>query len=278
MNMHRVLKGDFRIGYYSGIGYPQNVGMHTHPYHEFSLITAGDITYCSSNCTEHITGKSIIFSAAYQLHQPYVKSDAAYENYQIMFRDELLSSFIPESRTLFSRLMSKSQIQKITDEEHDRILTIMKIMYDRYKTDPDSKSASLEFRLLVSELMLIATDIASKTAKNEDSPKFYVDDVVKYIQEHYAEDIKLDELASNFFISYAKLTRDFKKHTGMTINNYITLTRIENAKALLKQGYSINSVASLCGYSSPSYFIKTFRQYTHITPLKFQQTEIDIIE
>ena len=270
MNMHRVLKGDFRIGYYSGIGYPQNVGLHTHPYHELSLVSEGDITYCSGNCTEHVVGKSIIFSAAYELHQPYVRSDAAYENYQIMFRDELLSSGLPEARGLLSRVFAGSFIAAVSDSEHDRMLAVMRILYDRYGSEPTSERALLEYKLLVTELMLMALDVVSRSAAEKVAQSTYIDGVIGYIKEHYAEELRLDALSAAFFVSYAKLTRDFKRKVGMTVQRYVTLTRLENAKLLLKQGYSVCAVASRCGFSSPSYFIKIFRRYTHETPLRFQ--------
>ena len=63
---------------------------------------------------------------------------------------------------------------------------------------------------------------------------------------------------------------DFKEYCNMTLLDYITLTRIDAAKELLLNGYSVTVASDECGFSSPSYFIKVFRSITGMTPLKFQ--------
>ena len=51
---------DFTISYYCGTGYPMDaLKLHAHPYHEFSLISDGDITYTSQTCMEHVTGPAL---------------------------------------------------------------------------------------------------------------------------------------------------------------------------------------------------------------------------
>ncbi len=269
------LDGDFRIDFYSGTGFEQDRRtLHSHPYHEFSLIGAGDISYTSSKCVDRVNDEHcFIFSAAYQLHNPYINQEKKYERYQIMFRPDFVSSFLPEHHAAFSHFMSKSAIYRVPDKIYNRMLTIMETLYDRFENNPHSRSAALEARLLISELMLLARDVAEENAENDLSlPASYIDEVVSYIREHYAEDIKLDFLAAKFFVSYAKFTRDFKQTVGMTVNTFIMLTRVEAAKLLLEQGYSVNSVASLVGYPGTSYFIKIFKKCTKMTPLKFQQS------
>ena len=57
----------------------------------------------------------------------------------------------------------------------------------------------------------------------------------------------------------------------MTIGTFLMMTRINHAKVLLKQGYRVERVAQLCGYPGTSFFIKTFKRVTQLTPLKYQQ-------
>lgn len=268
------LDSDFRIDHYSGIGFPQDRKMlHSHPYHEFSLIIAGDISYTSNKCVEHVNGKCFIFSAANQLHNPFVNQEKKYERYQIMFRSDFLASFLPEYHSIFSPVMAQSAIWRVSDVTFKRMSSIMETLHDRYENDPDTMVAGLEYKLLVAELMILASDTVTEHTKREKlQTGSYIDEVIKYIQKHYAQEIKLDVLARMFSISYTKLANDFKKHVGMTICNFITLTRVEAAKSLLQQGNSVNSVAALVGYPGTSYFIKIFKRCTQMTPLKFQRT------
>ena len=267
------LDSDFHIDNYTGIGFPQDrLTLHFHPYHEFSLISSGDITYATGNLVSNVSEKCFIFSRAYQLHNPYINPQKQYERYQIMFMPNLLSLFIPEYKDVLSPLMSNSGIWRVSDTAFSRMELIMSTLLERYENDRDSKSAQLEYRLLTSELMLLATDVVKESSSAPNSlSDTYIGNVVKYIHEHYENDIKISDLASQFFMSETKLTNDFKKRVGMTVGKYLTLTRVESAKKLLRRGYSVNVVAARCGFQNTSYFIKVFYRHTLLTPLKYQQ-------
>jgi len=147
----------------------------------------------------------------------------------------------------------------------------MQALLSRYDSGGDSRATALEYRLLTAELMVIASDVAMKSPRRSDYLEdTYIGKVVQYIKENYTENITLELLSAMFFVSRTKLSNDFKEYIGMTIGKFLSLTRIEAAKNLLRQGYSVHSVANLCGYSGVSYFIKTFYKYTFMTPLKFQ--------
>ena len=266
------LESDFFIEYHNGIGYKSDYRMlHSHSYHEFSLITAGDITYTSNGFVDHVNEKAIIFSKAFELHNPFINQEERYERYQIRFQTNLIPTFLPEYLSLFSPIMSHCGIYRIDDNMYNQMLPIMQALYTRYNKTPSSQAAMLEYRLLTSELMLLASDVAMKSPRHSDYLEdTYIGKIVQYIKEHYSENITLELLSALFFVSRTKLSNDFKEYIGMTIGKFLSLTRIEAAKTLLRQGYSVHNVANLCGYSGVSYFIKTFNKYTLMTPLKFQ--------
>jgi AraC family transcriptional regulator len=95
--------------------------------------------------------------------------------------------------------------------------------------------------------------------------------VVKYINEHLNQDIKLADLAALLDISESHLSHRFKQSLGMTPHQYLLQQRIERAKQLLKQGdHSIMDIAFLCGFNSHSHLSKQFRQLTGITPKAYR--------
>lgn len=266
------LHSDFHIDYYNGVGFKSDYRvLHSHDYHEFSLISSGDITYTSNRFVDRVNGRAIVFSRAYELHSLFIQ-DEKYERHQISIRPNFLSSFLPEYLDRFSPIMSRCGIYRIGDETYEQMLPIMKALLCRYKRGKSTDSANLEYRLLTSELILLAAEEALKSPGWSDYlSDAYIGKIVRYIQNHYAENITLEFLSAKFFVSRTKLVNDFKEYVGMTIGHFLTLIRIEAAKSLLRQGYSVHNVANLCGYSGVSYFIKIFREFTLMTPLKFQQ-------
>ena len=93
--------------------------------------------------------------------------------------------------------------------------------------------------------------------------------ISKYISLHFQENISLAVLSYEFGMSESHLSRKFKAHTGIGINEYITYVRITNAEKLLRETeLSVTEVADQCGYSDSNYFSTVFKRIKGITPQK----------
>ena len=176
----------------------------------------------------------------------------------------------------------QSQLKELTDHcvicpippsDFERMHRIALTLYDLYQQHPGSTAALPEYQLLAGALLLMAKDCYLRnTAHPQTIPSdSYINAVVQYIKAHFSEKITIDALAEHFYISKTKLSNDFKKQSGMTIGSFLMMTRINHAKTLLKQGYCVDQVARRCGYPGTSFFIKTFKKVTQLTPLKYQQ-------
>ena len=109
-------------------------------------------------------------------------------------------------------------------------------------------------------------------AGQEDSVSPKLLSVRQYLEEHYMEKITLEELSSRFFISKYHLSREYKKHYGITIGNDLTARRLSHAKSLLRfSDGSIEGIAAACGFSDAGYFIKVFRRSEGMTPLEYRR-------
>lgn len=82
--------------------------------------------------------------------------------------------------------------------------------------------------------------------------------------------ITLSELAEHCGLSRDYLSLLFRKSVGCSVSRYVTRRKLEAAKAMLSEGYSVGSVAYLFGFSSESHFIKRFREEYGVTPAKWR--------
>ena len=90
---------------------------------------------------------------------------------------------------------------------------------------------------------------------------------VKYIDEHFAESVRVDELASTLFLSPGRFTEVFRSIMGCAPRDYITHVRIEHAKALLVESdLPITAIAGECGYPDPAHFTRQFRERVGKSP------------
>ncbi|MFD1466027.1 helix-turn-helix domain-containing protein [Lapidilactobacillus mulanensis] len=95
----------------------------------------------------------------------------------------------------------------------------------------------------------------------------------QYLENHYAETITNEELATLAGFSTQHLIRQFKTAYQVTPLQYLNDLRLRNAQALLisQPQLNIDEIALRTGYSSSSYFIAQFRKVKHVTPKQFRQ-------
>lgn len=97
--------------------------------------------------------------------------------------------------------------------------------------------------------------------------------VIEYMETHYQEPISLDALANEAHLTKEYLCVLFKKEMGHTILNYLTLIRIGWARLFLEQypDKRAYEIGRMCGFESPSYFGKKFREIVGMTPESYRR-------
>lgn len=99
-----------------------------------------------------------------------------------------------------------------------------------------------------------------------------VRDILRYIGEHYAEDITLDLLAEYVELSRTYVSGLFKKEIGVNLTNYIINYRIERAKELLRDtNLKSYEVAEQVGFVDESYFSRSFKKITGLSPNAYKK-------
>jgi len=99
--------------------------------------------------------------------------------------------------------------------------------------------------------------------------------VKKYIAEHLTGDVSLGRLGEQVYLNPFYLSRLFKKHTGISITDYIIHARIERAKELLRStNRRVNDIALEVGFESASYFTRFFKRLIQMTPVEFREKSL----
>jgi len=99
-----------------------------------------------------------------------------------------------------------------------------------------------------------------------------IENAKRVIENNFAGDISLEQVARHVHLSPVYLSELFKKQTGMSFIDYKTIVRIENAKKLLSDpSVTISEVSAKVGYSDPKYFSKLFKKITGKTVYEFKK-------
>lgn len=96
--------------------------------------------------------------------------------------------------------------------------------------------------------------------------------LLEYINTHFAEIDSIEQIAEHFFISKYHLCRIFKNTMGLTIIDYLNSIKIKNAcDYLISTNTSIQEIAYLCGFNSPTYFSNVFKKFTLLSPHEYRK-------
>jgi len=99
-----------------------------------------------------------------------------------------------------------------------------------------------------------------------------VNKVLRMIHEHYMEDMRLDEIAKNLFMTPNYINYLFKRKTGQTIMRYLCVYRLERAAQLLRDtGKRVTDIMLETGYNNPSYFSSVFHAQYGQTPSQYRK-------
>jgi transcriptional regulator GlxA family with amidase domain len=100
-----------------------------------------------------------------------------------------------------------------------------------------------------------------------------VQNCLNFILENLSSDLSLTHLASVFSVSPEHLTRVFRKEHGISLYQFVLLSRISEAKRLLQVAphMTITDIALAVGFESSGQLSRTFRNFTKETPASYRK-------
>ena len=186
-----------------------------------------------------------------------------------IFGDDLLS------KNQFASI--RSMLQKADHGLSFPISTIMKV-YSSLDTIADESERFVQFlkfmyvlyELSVSDgVRVLASSSFSHTESNVESSR--IQKVKQYVNDHYAESLKLDDIADLVGMSPVAFSRFFRQRTGRTLSDYIIDIRLGYAaRMLVDSSKNISEICYECGFNNLSNFNRTFKAKRNYTPRDFR--------
>lgn len=237
-------------------------------YHDFNKV----IIFISGNTTYTIEGKSyelqpydIVLVNAGEIHRPSVLDNSAYERIIIYVSPQFLNTFSEEEYDLnycFNRAKQEhSNVLRIHSMEISKLFQVCQELEHSFADHAFAKELYqkilfLEFMIQLNRTAILNNINYLDSAK--DNTKLI--QIIDYINEHLSEEISIDSLSAQFFLSRYYLMHFFKEETGYTIGNYITEKRLLLAKNMVQNGCSITEACFQSGFKNYSTFSRAFKK------------------
>jgi AraC-like DNA-binding protein len=269
-----MLSSDYEVYHYLNSNLAE-INLHHHDFYECYLFISGDVTYLIEGKTYYLKPGDIILINSKELHQAIINNeDADYERIVLWINRTFLNELSSKETDLslcFEGSDRKNVLRgDIELQQNIRILLNKLLSLERYK----GIGYDLLYKAYITEIMAHINNLAFNNIEHLGSDikkSRLIDDIIEYINSHIDEDITVDMLSENFYLSKFHLSREFKKHTGTTIHRYIVQKKLIEAKELILKEIPIISVYKQCGFGDYSNFFRAFKNEYGVTPKQFYE-------
>lgn len=252
--------------------YSLNGAFHRHEGYEFYLFLRGNVNcYVEQQCFHMERGDLLVIRPG-QYHRPAMLDQSSYERITLNLQDSLLKK-LSTSKTDLSAVFYAYSRDKVcfvhlSDPLLQQYLSLIAsieahLEEDSFGSDLLAESDFLRLFVLINKAFTTTGQQSSNIM-----PKL-IRDLLRYIDSHLAERITLETLEQEFYLNGTYISRQFKKHTGLTLRNYVLERRISHARVLLATDLSITEVCQQSGFSDYANFIRSFTKTVGMSPGKY---------
>lgn len=140
---------------------------------------------------------------------------------------------------------------------------------------PRQRAASQHIGQAILELTLQMIDL-EPVARRQEADQLVIR-TLRYIDEHYMEEISLESLAHLFHISTSRLSARFKDYTGYTVYQYIVRRRVGEAQnRLAHTADPVQTIAYNVGFTDPNHFSSAFSRLIGLSPTQYRKLGVDV--
>jgi len=175
----------------------------------------------------------------------------------------------------------KGYIKSLLNEINTIRLSVMAVDSDRGEETPYNLEGL--YRIIdtadeISSMIEIFSEAAQRVTSrinryNTRSIKQIIKKAMAYIQEHYQEQLTLNDIASHVYVSPSYVSRMFSRELNKNFVEYINEVRIEKAKELLRDvRYKTYEIADRVGIQDARYFSRLFKKHTGMTPTEYRDS------
>ncbi|BCJ94372.1 AraC family transcriptional regulator [Anaerocolumna cellulosilytica] len=244
---------------------------HYHDFNKIIIFLSGKINYSIEGKNYMLNPYDIILVNAGEIHKPSFLDGSVYERIIMYVSTQFLEQYRGEDYDLNSCF-------NMAKKEHSNVLRIHNMdkskLYQvclelEHSFEDNSFARELYQKILFLEFMIHLNRAALSghvNYLNSDAANPKLLDILEYINEHLAEDITIDTLSEEFYLSRFYLMHFFKEETGYTIGNYITEKRLLLAKGLVQGGCTITEACYKSGFKNYSTFSRAFKKAFHTMP------------
>ncbi len=269
-----MLSKDYELYYYHDTSL-KKVDIHTHDYYEFYFFLGGNVSLQIDKDIHTVSPGDMVIVPPGLAHKPIIHNvSEPYSRFVFWISSEFCNHLLSLSAD-YGYLMQLVTTRKTYVFHNDKITfnsIIAKLtrLLEEMQSNRFGKGAQIP--VFVMDLLLFLNRLVYEQhhpVSTGDSDSLY-QNICNFIETHIEEDLSLERISREFFMSKYHIAHIFKDNLGLSIHQYITKKRLTYCRQSILSGMSITNAYETFGFGDYSSFYRAFKKEYGISPKDFR--------
>ena len=250
--------------------------LHNHDGYEIYLFLSGEIRLNFENESRRMERGDLVLIPPYVFHYAMPLGESTYRRIVINIKDSYPTRRGPDyahfTDCFYQADSSRINVLRLSEAQMEQYCSCAVSLEQTLREPVSSYGRDFMAESLLTILLVLIGRIAdaSPRLQSRQTPPSAVAAAFRYVDDHLAEKLLLEDIAAQVHLHPVYLTRIFKAYTGIPVQQYIIEKRLSFAKKLLREGKPPMDVCFLCGFNNYSNFSRTFSRHLKLSPKQYQ--------
>lgn len=235
----------------------KNFTMHIHEQCEIYCFISGDAEYLVEGARYPLKSGSVLIMRPAESHRARILGSGKYERYALNFSFSVTDILDPRRilmKPFLDRPLGRGNLFSARE-----LGNVAARLFEEMRGGTDE----YERRLIISTRLFTLLELIYKAYLRRGTdgyapPTELSEQLVAYVNDHLFDELSVSLLAERFFLSPSQIGRIFRKATGASPWEYITIKRLTAARERIRRGESASSAAESTGFGDYSAFYRAY--------------------
>lgn len=255
----------------------------THDFWEFLYVDKGTVLVQADSRQYQLEAGDVIFHKPNEFHSiksigenaPNLVAISFLSSSQAMgFFKEKVTSLSSTEKTLIAQIIAEARLAFSTPLHIPSVEQVILSSHAPFGSQQLILLYLEQFLILVQRHRSLSEkdyEILKLSNSNDNTSKSDMfDQIIKYMELHICEQLKIPDICKVFSISHSTLHALFQKNTNCGVIEYFNNMKIERSKEIIRDGnMNLTEIAHFLSYNSLQHFSKQFKKATGMAPIKY---------